>query len=70
MEQAIRTNDTNLLAWYADVDGGGEIGDIAMNEAGPNLNLVMIEEPLVNGGTAPIQLMWSNKVHGPEGPVQ
>lgn len=45
MEQAIRTNDTNLLAWYADVDGGGEIGDIAMNEAGPNLNLVMIEEP-------------------------
>ena len=68
VEEAIRTNNEKLLGWYADVDGGGEIGDIPMNEAGANLNLVMLEVPLVSGGSAPIQLMWSNDVHGPEGP--
>jgi hypothetical protein len=29
----------------------------------------MKEVPLGAGGTAPIQLMWSNAVSGPEGPV-
>jgi hypothetical protein len=28
----------------------------------------MVEVPLANGMSAPIQLMWSNKVHGPQGP--
>ena len=37
--------------------------------AGPgHLSLVMKEVPLTNGGTAPIQLMWSNRDHGPAGP--
>jgi hypothetical protein len=57
-----------LLGWYANVKGAGEVGDTPMNEAGPNLNLVMVEVPLANGMSAPIQLMWSNKVHGPQGP--
>jgi hypothetical protein len=59
-----------VLGWYADVDGGGEIGDIPMNEAGEagNLRLVMVEVRLANGNTAPIQLMWSNAVAGPQGP--
>jgi hypothetical protein len=68
VEEAIRTNNNKLLGWYANASGGGEVGDIPMNEAGQNLNLVMVEVPLANGSTAPIQLMWSNKVHGPQGP--
>ena len=41
-----------------------------MEEAGANLGTVMKEVPLSGGnGTVPIQLMWSNAVSGPEGPV-
>jgi len=29
----------------------------------------MKEVPLAKGGTAPVQLMWSNAVGGPEGPI-
>lgn len=47
-----------------------EIGDIPMAEAGSNLSLVMMEVPLANGtGIVPIQLMYSNAVHGPEGSI-
>jgi hypothetical protein len=51
-----------------------EIGDIPMDEAGRNLNLVMQEVPLTNPladgtTTVPIQLMYSNFMHGPEGPI-
>jgi hypothetical protein len=66
VEQAIRDNDDSKLGWYNDQQG--EIGDIPINEAGENLGLAMVEVPLVAGGTAPIQLMWSNKVAGPCGP--
>jgi hypothetical protein len=49
---------------------GEEIGDIPMSLAGANLGKVMKEVPLADGtGTVPIQLMWSNAVHGPEGPI-
>jgi hypothetical protein len=68
VEEAIRTNNDALLGWYSDAPNGGEIGDIPMNEAGSNLRTVMVEVSLVNGKTAPIQLMWSNAVGGPEGP--
>jgi hypothetical protein len=41
-----------------------------MRLAGDRLDLVMVEVPLADGsGPVPIQLMWSNAVHGPEGPV-
>jgi hypothetical protein len=71
VEDAIRAgNDpraNDFLGWYS--PRGGEIGDIPIDEAGPDLGAVMEEVPLVNGGTAPIQLMWSNAVGGPEGPI-
>jgi hypothetical protein len=57
-----------FLGWMSLRDG--EIGDIPIEEAGSNLGLVMREVPLADGsGTVPIQLMWSNRVHGPEGPT-
>jgi hypothetical protein len=68
VEESERANNIKLLGWYANVDGAGEIGDTPMNEAGQQLNLVMVEVPLANGETAPIQLMWSNAVAGPQGP--
>jgi len=71
VEDAIRAGDTpaanKFLGWYS--PRGGEIGDIPIEEAGAEIDLVMKEVPLVLGGTAPIQLMWSNAVGGPEGPI-
>ncbi|HEY2371714.1 MAG TPA: hypothetical protein VGH82_04125 [Gaiellaceae bacterium] len=71
VEDAIRAgNDphaNDFLGWYS--PRGGEIGDIPLDEAGPDLSTVMKEVPIVKGGTAPIQLMWSNAVGGPEGPI-
>jgi hypothetical protein len=66
VEEANRTGDNTKLGWYS--QQGGEIGDIPMSEAGENLGSVMVEVPLVAGGSAPIQLMWSNQVSGPCGP--
>jgi hypothetical protein len=72
VEDAIRAGDTpgadKFIGWYS--PKGGEIGDIPMEEAGADLGAVMREVPLANGsGTVPIQLMWSNAVGGPEGPI-
>lgn len=72
VEDAIRAGDTpaanRYIGWYS--PKGGEIGDIPMEEAGSDLGAVMREVPLADGsGTVPIQLMWSNAVGGPEGPV-
>jgi hypothetical protein len=63
VEDAIRRKTTpgweRLLGWYS--PRGGEIGDIA---------LVMADVPLADGsGHVPVQLMWSNAVAGPEGPI-
>ncbi len=57
-----------IIGWYANVQGGGEIGDTPINQSGGRLALVFTEVKLADGTTAPIQLMWSNAVHGPEGP--
>jgi hypothetical protein len=72
VEDAIRAGATpageHLLGWYS--ARGGEIGDIPMAEAHGDIKLVMKEVPLADGsGRVPIQLMWSNAVHGPEGPI-
>ena len=71
VEDAIRAgNDphaNDFLGWYS--PRGGEIGDIPIEESGPDIGSVMREVPIVKGGTAPIQLMWSNAVGGPEGPI-
>jgi len=63
VEEVIRTGNMRLLGWYS--RKGGEIGDIPMALAGADLSRVMQEITLVEGGTAPIQLMWSNRDHGP-----
>jgi hypothetical protein len=68
VEDAIRENSEAFLGWYAPGDGrmSGEIGDTPMEEAGADLGLIMKEMPLADGsGTVPIQLMWSNRDHGP-----
>jgi len=62
--------EDNDVAWVNDERPSEEIGDIPMTLAGNNLEKVMKEVPLVDGsGTVPIQLMWSNAVGGPEGPI-
>jgi len=66
VEDAIRTQNTNFIGWNS--DQGEEIGDFPVFEADP-LQLVFKEVPLVNGGTVPIQLMYSNRVNGPEDPT-
>jgi hypothetical protein len=67
VEDVMRTHKARLLGWYS--RRGGEIGDIPIALAGPgHLSLVMKEVSLAKGGTAPIQLMWSNRDHGPAGP--
>ena len=72
VEDAVRAgsdpNAERFLGWYS--PKGGEIGDIPMDEAGNDLGSVMVEVPVKAApGTAPIQLMWSNAVGGPEGPI-
>jgi hypothetical protein len=72
VEDAIRMGSApgadRVLGWYS--PRGGEIGDIPMAESRGDLSLVMKEVPLADGsGTVPIQLMWSNAVGGPEGPI-
>lgn len=62
--------EDNLVAWVNNERPSEEIGDIPMTLAGGNLGKVMKEVPLEDGsGTVPIQLMWSNAVGGPEGPI-
>ena len=52
------------LGWYA--DKYGEIGDIPEIEAGSNFASIVLDVNLANGsGTVPVQLMYSNKDHGP-----
>lgn len=64
--EVIRTGNDRLLGWYS--ENAGEIGDIPMSLAGGDLSSVMQEVKLEDGSIEPIQLQWSNKVHGPEGP--
>jgi hypothetical protein len=57
-----------LLGWYSLQKG--EIGDIPMSQAGPDLSAVMVEVPLADGnGKVPIQLLWSDDAGAPQGPV-
>jgi hypothetical protein len=59
---------TRLLGWVS--ASGNEVGDFPMSEAGADLAEVMQEVPLADGsGTVPLQFMYSNRVHGPEGAV-
>ena len=70
VEDAIRAGHSpaaaHFLGWYS--PSGGEIGDIPIAESHGDIELAMKEVPLAGGGTAPVQLMWSNRVGGPEAP--
>ena len=66
VEDAIRTQNLNFIGWNS--EQGEEIGDFPIFEASP-LQEVFREVPLVKGGTAPIQFMYSNRVNGPEDPT-
>jgi len=62
--------EDNQVAWVNNESPSEEIGDIPMTLAGGNLGKVMKEVALADGtGSVPIQLMWSNAVGGPEGPI-
>jgi len=72
VEDAIRAgNDPNaqsFLGWVS--DQGEECGDFPVSEAGGDLTKVFQEVELTdNSGTVPVQFMYSDAVHGPEGPI-
>ena len=65
-----RTGNRKLLGWYS--DKGGEVGDYPITQAGQlgSTSHAFWYEPVVNGqGKVPIQLLYSNAVHGPEDPT-
>jgi hypothetical protein len=66
VEQVNATGNDQLLGWYS--QKGGEVGDIPIELAGNDLQLVFVEETLQNGQVVPIQLMWSNAAGGPGEP--
>ena len=72
VEDAIRAgNDpkaNSFLGWVS--DQGEECGDYPVSEAGGDLTQVFQEVELTdNSGTVPVQFMYSDAVHGPEGPI-
>ncbi|MEZ6063258.1 MAG: hypothetical protein R3C19_23165 [Planctomycetaceae bacterium] len=71
VEDAIRNpydiGSERYLGWTS--DRGEECGDYPLDEA-RQLSMVVLEVPLADGsGTVPVQLQYSNAVHGPEGPI-
>jgi hypothetical protein len=65
--EAIRQNDDSLLGWMG---AQGEIGDQPINAAGEAGNLSLVfQEILSSAGRVPVQFLYSNAVHGAEGPI-
>lgn len=68
VDDAISTGNDAVLGWTS--PQGYEVGDEPVFEASGDLSSVFKEVELADrSGTVPVQLMWSNTVHGPEGPV-
>jgi hypothetical protein len=72
VEDAIRAgnapNAQSFLGWVS--DQGEECGDFPVSEAGGDLTKVFQEVELTdNSGKVPVQFMYSDAVHGPEGPI-
>jgi hypothetical protein len=67
VEDAINSGNQSAVGWVSQF--GEECGDFPIFEANP-LTQVFQEVPLSDGsGTVPVQFMYSNAVHGPEGPI-
>lgn len=67
--EAIRKNDDSLLGWMG---AQGEIGDQPINAAGEAGNLSLVFQEILSstgGGRVPVQFLFSNAVHGAEGPI-
>ncbi len=74
IDDAIAHNDDSFCGWTSDPGplsrDSLEVGDFPIFEADQQLAKVFKEVKLASGGTAPIQLMYSNAVNGPEGPIK
>jgi hypothetical protein len=69
VRQAIETGDDGLLGWMGDQ---GEIGDQPIAAAGAAGNLSLVFREILSsagGGRVPVQFLFSNAVHGAEGPI-
>jgi hypothetical protein len=70
VRDAIEQNNDDFLGWMG---AQGEIGDQPISAAGAagNLSLVFQEILLsMGGGRVPVQFLYSNAVHGAEGPLE
>lgn len=68
VDDAITTGRESALGWTS--ESGEEIGDYPLTAA-QQLSMVIKEVPLADGsGMVPVQLLYSNAVHGPEGPIE
>jgi hypothetical protein len=66
VRKAIETGENQLLGWNS--AQGQEIGDQPITQANP-LSLVFKEVLSTGGKLIPVQLLYSNAVHGAEGPI-
>lgn len=67
VDDAIQSGNEKYLGWVS--DRGQEIADGPV-ETAPSLSQVFTEVALADGsGTIPVQLLYSNAIHGPEGPL-
>lgn len=67
VNDAIEKQDNDFLGWNS--RSGREVGDQPIFKAGPNLHLVFQEVSAHPGPNIPVQFLYSNAVHGAEGPV-
>jgi phospholipase C len=68
VEEANATGNESVCGWIS--AAGEEIGDFPVFESERDLSLVFQEVPLTDGtASVPVQFLYSNAVHGPEGPV-
>ncbi len=70
VDDALVTGQEQYLGWVS--GSGEEISDFPVEADGADgrLDQVFVEVPLANGsGRVPVQLCYSNAVHGPEGPI-
>jgi hypothetical protein len=67
VEDANDTGNTGLVGWTS--NEGAEIGDFPIEAAGGDLRRVFQRVDLADGsGKVPVQFLYSNAVHGPQGP--
>lgn len=68
VSDAITNSDNGFCGWTS--KSGQEVGDQPIFKAGANLSLVFKEVQSTHAISLPVQFMYSNKVHGAEGPLE